>query len=518
MAAGVVASVPWFCPPTVGRGIVRAAQPFVLGLPPRQDVGHVTAPRKVVIWLWNGSTSDAVLTAITPGGDSEGVSWDTTPPLVVRALRSARSIITVGPKGPLVFEALLTYTSSCRTLTLCLTGTRAPQLAGDIGYLFMPHDWTGGLAEELAWKTEVLVAHDRTEQRIQLRTHPRRSWDLHLLVDGARRRKLESWLGLRKTRFLLTPVWRDESRLREPVSAGQSVVYLPDPLLHDYAPDRPMAVYADWDRFEIRTVAGVGNDYVAVDAPFAGDWPLGTLAAPCRYGLSFDPRRVERFTEDVALWRLRFEARGEGSLPTLAEPELYQGQLVCPLAPSWAEIEEARENKWVRLDTDMGRVEYDIQSIEPVQTRTALFVLTNRQRIDTFLRFLAMLRGRLVPFWLPSPARGLEPAVPAAVGETTLLIQPIDYEFALSGSAAHAHIELVTTGGITIRRAITGITTLPDGTEQLALDEPLPCAVSRDALARSAWLELCRLDSDAVNLQWFGGDCLETRLPIVVLP
>ncbi|WP_310601432.1 hypothetical protein [Desulfobulbus sp.] len=502
----------------IARATDYSAQGFILGLPPQRDVGYVTDHTLVPIYIWNGSLADAVLQSIKGDEGAEGIAWDVAPPVIVPARGSQRVIIDVSTDGPLAFDGLLTFLSSCGSIVLRLYGTRAPHLSGDIGYLFMPHNWEDGLAESLAWKTEVMIAFDRTEQRVQLRTMPRRAWDLRLLVAGDARRKLETWLSLRKTRRLFTPVWRDESRLNAPIAAGESVAYLDRPALFDFAIDRWLAVYDSWDRFEIRRVTGIGAGYVAVDSPFEFDWPAHSPVAPGRYGVALSQRRVSRFTEEVADWRLRFEALNESLMPAMEAPDTYRTLPVCPFVPPWHDDEETMDNKWVRLDNDTGALEFDIQSLEPVLVRNARFLLIGRLNIDQFLRFLFYCAGRLAPFWLPATDRGFELAAPAQAGATTIDIDNIAYEYGLSGSAAHTDLELIATDGTRIRRRITGVETLPTGQERLTLDGALSIDISAASLNRCAWLQLCRLDADEIDLKWHGGDCLEVTLPIMVLP
>ena len=519
MAGGSIATTLFKGLSEATKATNRAAQAFVLGLPPQRDVGYVTDHTFVPLYLWNGTVNDAVLTSVIGGDGSDGITWDATPPDAVLAFRSLRVILDVSIDGPLVIDTYLTFTSSCNTIALHLTGTRAPHLSGDVGYLFFPHNWADGLNESLTWKTDLLIAYDRTEQRVKLRTHPRRAWDLRLLVSGAARRKLETWIGMRKTRYMFSPVWRDESKLVTPISAGDSVISFDDPQLLDFYIGRWVAVYDSWDHFEIRTVTGLGANFISVDVPFDGEWPAGSRIAPCRYGVTLEQRRVSRFTEEVGDYQIRFEAKNESLMPAIATPEEYRSTLVCPFTPSWVnDGEETWDNKWVRLDNDTGIIEYDLQSDEPVMAREARFMVVGRDKIDLFFRFLFYCSGRLAPFWLPATDRGFELALPAAAGDSVIVIEPIYYEYALKDSPARSHIEMITTGGVTIRRMITGVQTLADGTEQLALDSPLPIDISAASLNRCAWFELCRMDTDSFDLKWFTGDCLEITVPIMVLP
>jgi hypothetical protein len=483
-----------------------------------RDVGYVTQDRTVRVMLWNGTASGAVLTGITTDEQADGIEWSATPLDQVEANVAQFVDITVTIDGPLEYVALLIFLSSCALdQDLTIIGNRAPHLSSNVGYLMTGHNWENGLEESLAWKTDVLIAHDRTEQRIQLRTLPRRAWDYRYLLSGAARRKFETWLSLRKTRYLFSPVWRDEERTTAPIVAGQSTVAV-DTRYLDFAVHRWVAVYDGWNHMEIRTVTGVGIDYVAVDAPFTEDWPAVTTIAPCRYGVCLEQRQVTRFTEEVGEYRLRFEAMNESAMPAMESPELYLSVPLCPAAPSWVNPEESWDNKWIRLDNDTGLIEYDIQSIEPVLRREANFLVIGRPAIDQMLRFLFYCSGRLAPFWVAANDRAFELALPAAEGATAIVIASIDYEYNLAGSPARSHIELITTEGVIIRRRIMATATLPDGSEQLTLDAPLPGAVSAATLNRCAWLEQCRLDTDTIDLHWVAPGCLELTLSMVVLP
>lgn len=500
------------------RSTTRAAQCYVMDETPIRDVGYVAKARQLSVWLWNGSDSDTLLTAIAANEASDGISWDAIPPELIATKTSLRVNITVGINGPLEYEALISFISACALdPAIRIIGTRAPQFSTEIVCLFFPHNWEDGLDESLSWLTDILIAHDRTEQRIQLRTMPRRSFDLRLLVAGDGRRKLESWLCLRKTRQICAPVWRDMGRTTGTIAANSSVVPV-DTAYLDYAVGRKVAVFDAWDHYELRTITGIGPGYVAVDTPFNRDWAEGSMVAPCRFGLCLQQRRVTRFTEEVAEYQITMEVSGESLMPAMATPDTYRSVTVCPITPSWESPELAMDNKWVRLDNETGVLEYDIQSIEPVLSRSATFLVIGRARIYEMLRFLFALAGRLAPCWLATDDRAFELAAPAAQDATVLVIHPIDYDFALSGSPTREHIEMITTDGVIIRRKITAIATLPSGLEQWTIDSGLPVAIDAATLNRCSWLELVRLESDEVKLHWVAWDCLEITLSVVALP
>lgn len=405
----------------------------------------------------------------------------------------------------------------------------SPHLHADVGYLLFPHNWEAGFDETWTWNTEILASRDRTEQRIQLRLLPRRSWALQLLVSGRGRRKLETWMRMRATRWLLVPLWRDAAAIKQPISAGEITIPLDTQYLEYSAGDAAytvggqvphlVVVWDAWDHFEVRTITEVAAGSVTVDLPFAQDWPAGTLVAPCSYGIAAgEQRTVKRFTEDVGEYQLAVQALYNPLVPALVDPEVYQGELVCPFTPSWVDPEENWKNQWTRLDPGTGIFEYTIQSVNPVTARSASFMISGRAAIDRFIRFLHALSGRLKPFWLAANDRGFELTMTAHAGDTRLTIEDLDYDHALSGSPAHSAIELALTDGTVIRRKIIDAATLSTGEEQLTLDAGLPVDVSAARLNRCAWLEPMRLDSDEIMLHWVTSECIEATLPLVVLP
>lgn len=504
------------------RNTNMSAQGFILGLPLLHDVGYVTNHVYVPIFLWNGLEYSVAISAVSGDDGAEGIFWDLVAPMVLKAMQSVKVVIDVTVDGPLVFTGLISFVTVDGTIVLTITGTRAPHLSGDVGYLMFTHNWENGLDETLEWKTDVLVAFDKTEQRIKLRSLPRRSWDCKFLISGDKRRKLETWMGMRKVRYFCLPVFRDSILLLSNIVTGSSIIVIAAPTDNTVVGGY-VAVWTTWDNMEIRKITGVGQDYLAVDTPFLSDWNAGEAQlAPVRYCFSLEQRRVSRFTEDV----------GDYSMTLVADVALdkwnpdplnsivldtWQSTLVCPAAASWDGGEEGYDNKWVRLDNETGVLEFDIQSEEPVLTRDLHFVLIGRDKIDLFLVFLEELAGRLTPFFVSSNDRGFELSAEAASGSNFIVISSIDYEYSLKDSAFRSYIEMIKTDGTVIRRKITGVETLENGDEKLILNEALTTALTAQSLNRCAWLEKVRLDSDAITLHWIGGDCLEITMPVVVL-
>jgi hypothetical protein len=280
-----------------------------------------------------------------------------------------------------------------------------------------------------------------------------------------------------------------------------------------------VAIWDDWNNFELRTITSVDAISITVDSPFERDWLSGSYVVPCFYTLAVsEPRKVYRVTEDISSFQFTAEVMFSSIVPAMTAPELYNDVVVCPFTPSWIKPEESWNNKWTRIDQMTGLFEYNMQSINPVTERSVLFLINGRVNTDLFIRFIHTLSGKLNPFWLPANDYGFKLTIPANAGSSTITIEDLDYEHALFGSPAHSFIELVLIDGTIIRRHITNAITLPSGAERLTLDTPLPVDISPTTLIRCVWLEKVRLNSDDVTVKWCTDSCIEVTLPIVVLP
>jgi hypothetical protein len=521
MSLGAIASS--FYAPMAGlsaRTTNSAAFAFTPFGPNIEDLGYVTRERKRAVWLWNGSeSSDLTITNVGHDSEADGITWDIVPPTTIIRRSSVRVIFTIEMDGPLTFDALLVFESACSfDPTFRLIGTRASQLSGDIGYLFMPHDWSNGLTEEVEWKTDTLIAFDRTEQRIALRTMPRRSWTLSLLVSDEIRRKLEAWIGMRTVRYLVTPMWQHTVTLENAITAGDSVIYL-DNDHGNYVTGTWLAVWDAEEHSELKYVQGGGANYVSLEAPFDLSWPAHTsMVGPVRVCHCLNQRDIKRITDTTAAITVPVMAKDDLWNPTGDTVDTYKGIPVCPFWPNWVDPSETLNNKWVALDNDTGVINYDIQGREPVISKELKFLLSGRQDIMTFTAFLYNLVGMREPWWIPALDQGFELAITAPVSQNFIIISPMDYSSQLLDSEARSYIHIELIDGTIIREEILSVETLPSFEEKLFLANPLPVEVSVSNVLRSTWLEKVRLADDKIAFHWISTHILEISLPIVVLP
>lgn len=390
--------------------------------------------------------------------------------------------------------------------------------SGSLANFFFPHDWSQGFSEFLRWKTDVIVSHDRTEQRIKLRSRPRREWSLRYFESGRGRRLLENQLAGRVVRSYLIPVWYDARPLPSPLAVGGNTVAIRTKE-YDYHASRPVAIFDAWDNYEIKTISILSDEQLVFNEPFARAWSAGSQIAPLRYCRIIDSKRINRFTADAAAYEITALPLGE-TLPELrVSPELYETYPICPFPAGWREnADDLLSNKWVLLDNDTGVVEFDVQAEEPVFQRAAHFLVSGRENTLEFMKFLYEQSGRLAPFWLASDGREFALAYPVQAEDTSLTIHAIDYARSLYGSLARTYVELSKKDGTIIRRRIVGVTPLAGELERLHVDLAFPSGFGDEDLDQIAWLELVRFSTDDIELNWFTDETVETTIPVVALP
>jgi len=90
------------------------------------DAGYVTDNKNEMMWLYNGTDEDAVVTGITASGESGGISFNLDLPAIIPAKEAIALIFTISKYGSTEFEASFMVVSSCalQVVPINFVGTR----------------------------------------------------------------------------------------------------------------------------------------------------------------------------------------------------------------------------------------------------------------------------------------------------------------------------------------------------------------------------------------------------------
>jgi hypothetical protein len=466
-------------------------------IPSTIDLGNLVSPVERVLEVWNARFSSATLSGIDATGD-DGLllSGQPAPPLGFGPLQSRLYTFAASTRGAPVIDAAYIFRFADGTAALLVVTGRRVVVFG------MRPDWSEGVTERLAWLTEVLEAHDGTEQRVRLRRMPRRSFEYAFLLEGKATRLLDHLLFGWGARVYCLPVWSDVTILASGLSAGTTSITVQDAANADYHAGGLVVLWLSDIRHEAVEILDVSGDVLTLKLPLGSAWPAGTRVYPARLVRLEGEVKVERPTDTLARGRCRFQVEDLSAPPEVDYGPAYQGYRVFDWSPNRAlDPEDTWARKLAVIDNRTGLPVFDDESGKPKIGRRLEWLLTDRPQVTAFRGWLAARAGRANPCWLPTFESDIHVTRTVAATDAGLVVENTGYARFINADPIRRDIEIVTTSG-TFYRRVTGAFDLSEDEELISLDAALGVTLEPSHFIRVSWLELSRLDQDAVEIHW----------------
>ncbi|WKB54387.1 hypothetical protein [Eleftheria terrae] len=482
-------------------------------LPPRIDLGNVISPIERRLEVWNAHLQEQTVLAIeATGADGLVLSGPPAPPLAFGALQSRTYSFSASHRGAPVINAQFAFRfTGGGEMRLTVTGRRV------VVFGIRP-DWSDGLTERLEWLSEVLEAHDGSEQRIRLRQLPRRSFEYSWLLDGQDVRLLEHLLFAWGARIYCLPVWTDGSQLLQDVAAGGRELVVPNAPHVDYHPGGMAVLWRSAVENEAVEIASIDGGVLTLTLALGRSWPAGTRVLPARLARLEGTTTVRRVTDTIASGRSRFTVEDLTAAAGSEAGSAYRGYALLDWPPDWSEeIDVSWQRKLTVIDQGTGTRGFDDEAGAPQVGRRLTWLLPNRPHITAFRQWLAARAGRVHPCWLPTFTSDLQVSRVVVSGGSGLVVLNTGYSRFVAAHPQRRDLVLRTTAGTFFRR-VTGADELSVEEELLSLDEPLDVTVTVDQVLQVSWLELARLDQDAVELFWETDSVVRVQLSTRTLP
>lgn len=371
--------------------------------------------------------------------------------------------------------------------------------------------------QTLAWHTDIIKGRKGHEHRASRRTAPHESFSADYLLDVPQLRYLRAklvndgadlyliplrWLGLLGTADLahgglivtvgtttLSDWAVDGHRVlvEEETTGAQLVTHIVDvaagSLMLDAAPSTGPNPWRA-SRFRVYPLVAV---HVADGAP-AGYYPVA-----------------------VGKWELQ-ASRKVSVAPTGAGATVvtFDGHPVLDRRPPWRELAQETPHNALRF-VDYGGVATvaigvdrgDVVRVHDFSWRTE----AGRQ---WWLKFFATVKGRrkafLLPTWLDDLTVHTQPTTADLVvfGDTAYSdTYRGNFMADWQSSTGHDWIQLEMSDGTLLYREITGAVNNGDGTQTLTMNAAVDTSGGAPDVVRISYMELCRLEDDAVNIQHF---------------
>ena len=483
-------------------------------LPAAIDFGNLVSPASQAVEVWNAFLSPVSLTAIEgTGADGVSLTGQPPPPLVYGGLTSRVHTVAASTQGSPVLSAryVLRFSNGASS-TLTVTGRRV------VVFGFAPN-WAGGIIERLAWLTDVLESYDGSEQRIRLRSIPRRSFEFQLDLAGQDVRVLETLLHAWGARVFTVPVWTDRTVLTAPLSAGATAVRVSDAAHADYRAGGLVAFWSDNQHHEVGEILSLAGNALTLKQPLSRGWPAGTRVFPARFARIDGDAVVAHPTDALASARVRLEVEEASPVPAIDGPSAYRGYRVLEWRPNRIEdLTDTWRRKLAVLDYGTGPVSVDDLIGLPVVGKRLRFTFRDRAKIHAFRAWLHARQGRAVPFWLSSGQSDVEVTRPIHAADQHLAVRNIGYARYLASPTIRRDVAIRVAGGSVHHRRITGANEISEDEELLTIDAPLGLAIPLSRIGRVSFLNLVRLEADAQELFWETDGIVQAVLEVRTVP
>jgi len=462
-------------------------------------LGNVLSSQSRQIEVWNAHLSPSALGSIAAtNADGLTLTGPQPAPTTFRALESRDYTLAISNVGSPAVNAEFRFVFQAERPVLRVTGNR-------IAIWRVRPNWTHGIREYWEWLTDVLTAHDNQEQRIRLRARPRRSVEFDILPLEQDRQWLENALWRWQARTFAVPLWTDRRHLTQPAAAGTATLNL-DTRDAEFEVGGLVILLANGIA-EAGEITAITGGSLTLKTPLQSDWPASTAVWPARLGMIGDRQDVDRLTDTLSQAVVRFDLEDAGQVFTAQDSTTsYRGLPVLEDGPNWVrDLKQQYLHKIRQYDYRVGGRFVEYEGEVPNQIQEFRWLLDGRQAIDAFRRWLYARAGRLVPFWFPQPSNDLTATKIIGAGSTQLTVRHANYALFAQGQPGRQDIRIQLSDGTVFYRRIVAASEAPSGTEEnLQLDAALSSTgpIEPGDIVRISYLQLCRLNQDAVEILW----------------
>ncbi|WP_141233318.1 hypothetical protein [Lysobacter antibioticus] len=462
------------------------------------NLGNVSSVQRRAVRVWNAFRSRALtLTGATlTGGEGIVLTAPGVPPLPFAPLSERTWQVAVGTDGPPVIGASLAFHfDGFAPIPVLITGQRI------VAFGFVP-DWSSGVLERLAWRTDILTSPLQIEQRRGLRSTPRRSFEATLIVDGRERVLLDlavfGWGG----RTWALPVWPDGQWLGADHALGTRLLTC-DPTYRDFRLGGLVLLRGPtaFDT-EVAEVESIGADRLTLRHPTTRAWPRGTRLYPVRTARLAEAPKVTRLTDQAASIAVRFDVVEPCDWPPLLDAPIYRGHPVLADRPDESEsLSAGWQRALLTLDNEFGTPFVLDPTDWAAVTKSHRWRMHGRAERARVRSWLYALRGRQAVVWRPTHANDLSLVAPVAGTATAADVANVGLARFGGLRPGRRDLRIELRDGRTFHRRITAAASLDEVTDRITLDATLGVDVRRRDVKRISFLVLSRADSDETEIE-----------------
>lgn len=176
---------------------------------------------------------------------------------------------------------------------------------------FVPN-WSEPFIESLDYLTDVIPAFDGGEQRIELRTNPRRIFEFNITVKGLASSLLSNILWSSQNKPFALPLWHEKSTLSDNATSGTNVLTLDTDGL-SLVEGGLVIVFNGVDSFEVVEVDSFDSGSITLVDNLVNTWVIGITVYPVL--AAYMPQSISRrmLTNAVGEFVVQFNAEADSA-------------------------------------------------------------------------------------------------------------------------------------------------------------------------------------------------------------
>lgn len=487
--------------------------------PARIDFGAISGRVTANVNVWNAYHRDPVslLSVGYQATDGLGIGGAEFPvdfaPLAYRTFQ-----VYALPAGPAVIDSDINWHFDLPwTYPLRVTGNRSKP------WLFEPSWPPTGQTYRVTYsfKTEIIASHSGKEQRIALRTSPRKAVAYQCLLSGDMLRAFKDLMWQWQHRaFVLPELTRsvDTSEPQLPGTAEMVLAEVPSWLV----PDAPVLVmHAGFN--DLRTVASVDGGLVTFKTNATSTWPAGTRIYPALQGHVAPELRAARQTNAVAQLDLQFEVTplSEPVIPVPAATHTFNGRELFLKRPNWAQAVDVQQgHESTTLDYDRGPVARFTPIEFGYEARKATYLNRNRAEAVEIIDFFGRMRGRQGEFYMPTWEYDFQPKGTAQALSMSLRVEGVTLAGSYGDSTVQKAVFVLMNDGTLITRQVQQITVVSDSQGEdslITVDAPWDQVIDTNTVVMCGWMPVWRFMSDNLVVEWVTDTVAQVSLNMVTL-
>lgn len=467
--------------------------------PGKLELGNILSTQTRNVTLWNAYLDGRTITNYTePSSLGFSIISPVSVPYTFRALEEITYTSTVAVDGPPQFNITVTWDISGITYKLPVSGQRV------IVWPFAPN-WKKPVKESLEWKTDVIRAFDGDEQRIELRSKPRRTISYKPLVKNNDLSLFNNLLFGWQNRLFAVPIWHDKYLLKTAITAADTSIPVKT-FGRTFFVEGLVILFKNVYEYEVVEALNINAESIDLFKPLQKSWPIGTPVYPLNLARLPTNISYQMLTSKVTQPRLDWvmdSVSSDPAIPSSVISTTFKGVELVTTKPNWG--------KPITVESQFGYSLFDgnigaFQQIQTVGVPSTVYkfqwVLKSRQQNNELRAFLGRLKGQAKAVYLPTGLHDLEITQSISVGSTSIVVKHSDFDRYVNTNDMRNALMIRLKDGYEFTTSITGTTPFSEEEEVISLSDAFDRLIDPSEVAMVSIVHLARSLSDGFTINY----------------